>query len=881
MSDALRASLADRYRLERELGAGGMATVYLAHDLKHDRNVALKVLRPELSAVIGAERFLVEIKTTANLQHPHILALFDSGTVDGTVFYVMPFIEGESLRDRLDREKQLPIADAVQITTEVASALDYAHRHGVIHRDIKPENILLHDGRALVADFGIALAASRTGGGARLTETGMSLGTPHYMSPEQAMGERDLDARTDVYALGCVLYEMLAGEPPFTGPTAQSIVAKVMTATPEPVTTYRKTVPPAVEEAVHTAIEKLPADRFEGPQAFAEALAGTGATRPRVMAGGRGGATPWVRDWRSIAALFALAGAVSWGLVGRQAASDAPAPSQKDYLHLGDSLPPGRGVGTALALSPDGNDLVYISGRSAAGGQPSLAWKRRNRLEPTTIVGTDNAKWPSFSPDGSRLLFVRAFLMTGALEVAPLAGGSGGRTLVADSVYVGASWGDDGYIYFSRLGSLLRIPENGGPIDTLTTHAQNSNVNDRFPLQLPGGRAVLFARQVGSGGNEFMVFDLRSRETRSLGAGHPVAIFQSRIVLYSLDGLTAVAAPFDPEALAITGEPVVITPALEQSALTIANVAFSSSGTMVYWGDAGAATRVLWVDRSGGAREVDPEWRTPNANAPTLSPDGRRLALSIGQSIEIKELDRGPSSQVVRGSLSRSYSRPMWRPDGRVLLVYQVGGKDSVFAVRDDGLGGLTPVVEEPRGVAQAIWSPDQQWIVFRTSVEGANGADLYATRADGQGPFLPVATSPGSDVTPAFSPDGRWLAYASDESGSYEVYLRPFPNVNERRIQVSVRGGAQPRWAKASGELFFVDLENRLVRTKIQTTPTLAITTPEPLFPLLAFRMISPFQQQYDVTADGQQFVMIASGGLPQLVRIDNWITDYPELQR
>src|SRR5690606_37723632 len=234
----LAAALADRYRIERELGHGGMATVYLAGDLKHHRQVAIKVLRPELAAVIGAERFLSEIRTTAALQHPHILPLFDSGVTDrradgpsdrlseSFLYYVMPFVEGESLRDRLAREKQLPVADAVRIASEVASALDYAHRHGVIHRDIKPENILLHDGRALVADFGIALAASKAGG-TRMTETGMSLGTPHYMSPEQAMGEREITARSDVYALGCVLYEMLIGEPPFNGPTAQAIVAKV------------------------------------------------------------------------------------------------------------------------------------------------------------------------------------------------------------------------------------------------------------------------------------------------------------------------------------------------------------------------------------------------------------------------------------------------------------------------------------------------------------------------------------------------------------------------------------------------------------------------------------------------------------------------------
>src|SRR4051812_32113790 len=272
----LREALAERYRIERELGQGGMATVYQAHDLRHDRKVAIKLLRPELAAVIGAERFLREIKTIATLQHPHILGLIDSGEVNGTAYYVMPLVEGESLRDRLRREKQLPIADALRLAAEVAAALDYAHRHGVIHRDIKPENILLHDGSALVADFGIALAVSSAGGN-RMTETGMSLGTPHYMSPEQAMGEREITARSDVYALGCVTYEMLTGDPPFIGSTAQAIIAKVMTDKPASIRRLRERVPEEVDDAVLTALEKLPADRFATAAEFAAALNGRAA----------------------------------------------------------------------------------------------------------------------------------------------------------------------------------------------------------------------------------------------------------------------------------------------------------------------------------------------------------------------------------------------------------------------------------------------------------------------------------------------------------------------------------------------------------------------------------------------------------------------------
>src|SRR5262245_48467367 len=239
-----------------------MATVYLAADVKHDRPVAIKVLKRELAAVLGADRFVVEIKTTASLQHPHILPLFDSGTVDGLPFYVMPYIQGETIREKLDRETQFGIDDAVRIAREVADALDYAHRHGVIHRDIKPENILLHDGRAMVMDFGIALAVSAAAGG-RMTETGLSLGTPHYMSPEQATAEKEITGRSDIYSLACVLYEMLAGQPPHVGGAAQQVIMKIITEQAAPVSSLRKSVPPHVSAALSKALEKLPADRFE------------------------------------------------------------------------------------------------------------------------------------------------------------------------------------------------------------------------------------------------------------------------------------------------------------------------------------------------------------------------------------------------------------------------------------------------------------------------------------------------------------------------------------------------------------------------------------------------------------------------------------------
>ena len=271
----LNAALEGRYRIEREIGEGGMATVYLAEDLRHERNVALKVLKPELAAGVGAERFLAEIKTTANLQHPHILALYDSGEADGFLFFVGPYIEGETLRDRLDQDKQLPVDDAVRIANEIADALDYAHRQGVIHRDIKPGNILLHEGRVIVADFGIALAVGAARGD-RITETGLSVGTPHYMSPEQATGGQQLGPPTDTYALACVLYEMLVGEPPYTGPTPQAILGLIITGDPISAVEKRSSVPPNVDAAIRMALEKLPADRFTTAQDFSQALGDAG-----------------------------------------------------------------------------------------------------------------------------------------------------------------------------------------------------------------------------------------------------------------------------------------------------------------------------------------------------------------------------------------------------------------------------------------------------------------------------------------------------------------------------------------------------------------------------------------------------------------------------
>jgi len=337
--ERLTAVLADRYRIERELGQGGMATVYLAHDVKHDRKVAVKVLKPELGAVLGAERFLSEIRTTASLQHPHLLPLFDSGEADGLLYYVMPFVEGDTLRARMLAQPQLPVDETVRLITAIAGALDFAHDRGIVHRDLKPENILLQAGEPVIADFGIALAVAQAGN-ARLTETGLSLGTPHYMSPEQAAGTPTVDARADQYALGAIAYELLSGEPPHTGPTAQTIIARLMTEAPRSIRSTRPAVPPGVEAAILRALEKTPGDRFSSCGAFAAALV-SGQQNDTQRSDARAGTTPSPsplgRRLASVAALLAVAALVVVGVnVGRRsdAVNTAPPASEQSLAVL-------------------------------------------------------------------------------------------------------------------------------------------------------------------------------------------------------------------------------------------------------------------------------------------------------------------------------------------------------------------------------------------------------------------------------------------------------------------------------------------------------------------------------------------------------------------
>ena len=428
----LAAALARRYAIERQLGAGGMATVYLARDLKHDREIALKVLRPEIAAALGAERFLREIQISAKLDHPHILTLIDSGAAAGFLYYVLPYVRGESLRDKLDREKQLGIAEALAITTQVASALDYAHRQGVVHRDIKPENILLREGEAVVADFGLALAV-REAGGPRLTESGLALGTPQYMSPEQATGGRQVDARSDVYSLAALLYEMLTGEPPHTGPSAQAVIAKLLTAPPTRIRTVRDTVPEGVDNAVAKALAKVPADRFASVAEFAAALAGPGG-------GSTAGRRGRVVVAASIAAALALAGIVGlW----------------HSWRHPANATPPGADFANSVAvLYLEAHDTAdaYLADGLTEDLTSVLGSVARVRVKSPGVVRRAQQASPGDAPAIARALGVR-YLVDGNVRRV------GARVRVSIRLVNGATavaaWGD---VFDRTRDELLALP---------------------------------------------------------------------------------------------------------------------------------------------------------------------------------------------------------------------------------------------------------------------------------------------------------------------------------------------------------------------------------------------------------------------------------------
>jgi eukaryotic-like serine/threonine-protein kinase len=848
----LQSALADRYHLERELGAGGMATVYLAHDLRHQRRVALKLLRPELAAVIGAERFLGEIRTTANLQHPHILPLFDSGAADSFLYYVMPYVQGESLRARLTREKQLPIAEAVRLATEVASALDYAHRHGVIHRDIKPENILLHEGSALVADFGIALAVSGAGR-SRLTETGLSIGTPQYMSPEQAMGDRDLDARSDIYSLGAVLYEMLAGDPPFLGSTAQAIVAKVITEKPTPITASRDTVPPVLAATVHRALAKLPADRFASAAELCDALAGRG---PAAVSGATAIIAPAApgegRRWLPLAGwgLFAITAAALVALAFRRSSPSldrAPvrfsielAPA--DRLNIGDPAP---------VISPDGRRIAIQAIRS---GRTQVLLRDLATDAIVAISGTEDGTHPFFSPNGAWI----AFSADGKLRKVRVDGGS--PIALAPSSWGGGSWGADGTIIYSESynGGLWRVNAAGGEPTRLTTpDSAAGELAHWWPQLLPDGRHVLFTNfSTPLERAKIELLDLRSGARTVLVRGAVGGVYAtSGHLLYAM-GEELLAAPFDLERLKITGEAV---PAVTDVGLVPSNgePAFSVSATgdlaYVRASSLNAPTVPVWVGRDG--REQSLLHQPGRYASPTISPDGRRVALTMtaadgNRDVWTYEPARDILTRITSGDAAEFGA--LWSRDGSRVIY---SSERPIFDLYSRAAGAGTPesalVVSRADKYAGSL-TADGAVILY--SVSSQAGGEIWSAGLAGKPQPAPLLQGKGSFRHPSIAPGGRWLAFDYDESGPRQVYLQSFPDLARERRQVSTSGGSEPRWTRGGRELVYRNGDSLFA----VTVDPASGETGRPALVFAGPYRVEALTWSYDVTPDGSRFLMV-----------------------
>ena len=895
----LAVALDQRYRLERELGQGGMATVYLAHDLRHDRRVAIKVLHPELSAVIGGERFLAEIKVTANLQHPHILPLFDSGAADGLLFYVMPLVEGESLRTKMSREKQLGVDEAVRLASQVAAALDYAHRHGVVHRDIKPENVLLHDGSALVADFGIALAASHAGA-SRMTATGMSLGTPAYMSPEQAMGDREVDARSDIYSLATMLYEMLVGDPPHLGSTAQAIVAKVLTEKPVPVTVHRDTVPANVAAAVQKALAKLPADRFASAADFAKALATPGwssgeslATRAMTAA-----ITPassrTASRWRLAAlGLGALAAATSLAAVW---AWRRPTPPQQvNRYSMG--MPVGQQMrqgipGMNLAFSPDGRRMAYV-GEGEGGDQ--LFLRERDRLDATPLPGTVGASGPVFSPDGQQLAFMSGIDVE--IKVMPVTGGPPSTLAKPGSgAGGGVAWSDDGWIYFDSPAGFQRIRAGGGapelavPLDTA-----GREIGLAWPDALPGGKGLLLRSRRSLIPTEFEIvaYDLATKTRHALVKGLVGRYVAPGYLVYVRADGAVLAAPFDVNRLALTGTAVPVLDGLMTKPFGAVDLAIAKSGTLAYVpglvsGGGRGVVEIVTVSRDGAIHPLEPPVSINPAagRGMALSPDGRRLVLDIlgsgGPDLWVKQLPAGPISRLTFSTSGAT--RPSWSPDG-AYVVYLAAGLDSsataVWRQRGDGSSPPEMLWRVPgRNIVEASLSHDGAWLLYRVVTQGAD-RDAFAVRLGRDTMPVKLLVGPFNETGLALSPDGRWLAYASPESGRDEIYVRPFPNVGDGRWQLSTAGGAAPRWSHSGRELFYEAANGDIMAVPVTPGAAFAPGTPHRLIQAGAGLIGSNTVPYYDVTPDDQRLIMgrvnavaQAPGG-GQLVVVDHWLDE------
>ena len=768
-AEHLNNALAGRYRIDRELGAGGMATVYLAEDAKHGRRVAIKVLRDDLAASVGAARFLREIEIAARLQHPHILGLIDSGDAGGVLYYVMPFVEGESLRHRLDRDHELSTGDAVRLLTEIADALAYAHAQGVVHRDIKPDNVMMSGRHALVMDFGVARAVTEAAGEARVTQTGIALGTPAYMAPEQAMGEPNIDHRVDLYAFGVLAYELLAGQPPFAGRSAQQVIAAHLTETPESIARHRSNMPAALDQIVMKCLAKRPADRWQNASELVAALERlvtpgggtmvTSALPPSVLSNKR----------RLLVGAVALAVVAAAWLVPR-AMRRAGADNSALTIDHPSQLTNDDGLEIHPAISPDGKFVAFAAGNSIRMRvfiRPVAGGRTVPLSDDSTTVETE----PRWSADGSRLLF----MSRGGLRIAPTLGGE--SRLFADGLpdrpIQSADWATTGDIAFVRGDSLYVQPLDSARPRALAAgsdlHSCRWSPDAKWIACVRGNsRAVrpgpTFANLAPAAivNIDASTGAVQQLTTGSASNGCPTWLGDSRRLLFVSDR--------DVYSLAITpqgarrGEPLRMTTGLNAHSISLAT-ATNRVAYSVY-----TERSNLWsIPMSSNAALATPAARqltTGNQviEAMSISADRRWLLYdaTIGGRAELYRMPlAGGQVEQLTNDGGMNF-RPSLSPDGKELAFHSWrSGNRDLFVQRLDG-GPPQQITSTPTHEAGPIWSPDGRSLAFE-ELEGSNG--LFVTTRDATGhwskPRRLATTNPASV---AWSRDGRQLAFVNDD---------------------------------------------------------------------------------------------------------------------
>ena len=886
------------YEILSALGAGGMGEVYRARDTKLDRAVAIKIL-PEAFAADTERiaRFQREAKTLASLNHPNIAHIHGLEESNGVRALVMELVEGEDLAQRIARGA-IPVDEALPIAKQMADALEAAHEQGIIHRDLKPANIKVRpDGTVKVLDFGLAKALEPTGVASpsisqsptittpAMTEAGMILGTAAYMSPEQARG-KPVDKRADIWAFGCVLYEMLTGQRAFDGQGVSETLARVIEREPD-WARLPATLSPALRTYIRRCLQKDPRQRVQAigdvrlalEGAFETALPQTAA--PAVVAGWRRVALAGVA---AIIASGAIIGTLVW-LAARRAEPVPPRVSRLQVTPAGAAALSIDWNERDLAITPDGSRLIYT------GNQGTQIFVRALDALAPVAVFTGRVGGLFVSPDGQWIGFRDGL---GALKKVAVAGGPAVTLATMDTAgSSGATWGPDDTIIVATNSvdtGLQRVSAAGGPLTVLTRPDRAQGEADHFwPEMLPGGRAVLFTITSLTGGldaAQVAVLDLQTGARRILvrGGSHAHYVSTGHLV-YAVAG-TLRAVPFDLARLETRGTPVTVVPDVVTTINGGMNAVVAADGTLAYvLGTVEGTPRTLvWVDRQGHETPI-PAPPRPYL-LPALSPDGTRVAVFVNdqqRDLWLWDLRRTTLTRLT--STTGVDVVQVWTPDSRRLIfTSERAGVRNLFWQAADGAGAVERLTESPDTQYPTGVSPDGRRLIF-TDESPTAANDVMAIELDATRRVTPLVQSPFNEQNGTVSPDGRWLAYEANDSGRFEIYVRPFPEVNSGRWQVSTTGGTRPIWARSGQELVYVSPTGALMGVGVARGPSWAATTPTLVVKEGYFTNLNWWGRSYDISPDGQRFLMIKEGGADgtaapaSIIVVQHWVEELKRL--